>query len=127
MSGELELLKNYAVSKRRVGVQLSVLEDLTALARRSVKALPETAAILTERVEVLEKKLTAEITTLYAQIDQAEIMIGQLQNPLWREVLERRYMQQEDFAEIAAAMHYSERHVRRMHRAALEELTGSTL
>ncbi|MBP3704276.1 MAG: hypothetical protein J6I98_01970 [Clostridia bacterium] len=127
MSGELELLKNYAVSKRRVGVQLSVLEDLTALARRASKALPETAAILTERVEVLEKKLTAEITTLYAQIDQAEILISQLENPLWREVLERHYMQLEDFAEIAAAMHYSERHVRRMHRAALEKLTGSAL
>lgn len=123
MSSEaIEVLQNYTVSKRRCAVKLTLLEDLRALAKRAADILPETASVLEERAKPLEARLSEEVLELYTQIGLAEDLIRQMQNPLFKEVLERRYMQQADYKEIAAAMHYSERHIRRLHRAALEQL-----
>ena len=128
MSGEaIALLQNYAVLKRRFTVQLSLLEDLRALAKRAAEILPETAAVLEERAKPLEIRLSEEVLELCEQIGLAENLIRQIQNPLFKEVLERRYMQQAEYKEIAQAMHYSERHIRRLHRAALEQVSDCFL
>lgn len=116
----VDLLENCAAARRRFKAELKLLEDLRALENRAAQVMPEAGAALHARTQPIETRLSEAITALCAQIEQAQKVIGRVEEPLYREVLERRYLQQADFREIAEAMHYSERHVRRMHRAAVE-------
>ena len=115
-----DLLENYAAAKRRFAVELKLLEDMRALEKQAAQVLPEVSAVLHERAQPIETRLSETVLKLYAEIEQAQQVISRVKEPLYKEVLERRYLQQAEFKEIAQAMHYSERHIRRMHRAAIE-------
>jgi DNA-directed RNA polymerase specialized sigma subunit len=61
----------------------------------------------------------AEYIQKFNEIDN---VIRNVQSPIQREVLERRYLLYQHWGQIAEEMHYSERHVFRVHNAALQQL-----
>lgn len=114
------LLQGYAAAKRRFAVELNLLEEMRTLAAQAEKALPADSAALAARVQPLEERLSETVLELYDQLERTQDMIGRIGDALMQEVLKRRYMQQMGFKEIAQAMHYSERHIRRLHSMAMQ-------
>lgn len=56
----------------------------------------------------------------------AELLIRKVTDPAQREVLTRQYIIGQKWEDIAEAMHYSERHITRLHGIALKEISLKT-
>lgn len=117
-------LEAYAATRRCLLVHLEQLRTARQLAERVCSTAPDTAPDLQPRLQDLEQRCTETASDLYYCMEEAECLIHQLSAPLHREILERRYLQEESFRQIAAATHYSEGHIRRLHRTALAELAA---
>ena len=73
----------------------------------------------------------AELGDEYAQMqmqyklerDKRIAMINGLSNPIHVRILRKRYIDGKTFEEIAVALHYTYRHVTRLHGSALQEFT----
>lgn len=68
------------------------------------------------------QELQKQLVTRYIEIDG---VISKVDDEPLREVLERRYLLYQKWDQIAAAMSYSERHVHRLHSAALQLINMS--
>lgn len=75
------------------------------------------------RVMEQEECLDAEIDQLTAKRAEIEKAIAAVPNEVQREVLTRRYLLYQKWEEIAEAMNYSERHIRRLHGYALKNMS----
>lgn len=75
------------------------------------------------RVMEQEEHLDAEIDQLTAKRLEIEKAIAAIPNEVQREVLTRRYLLYQKWEEIAEAMNYSERHIRRLHGYALKNMS----
>ena len=56
--------------------------------------------------------------------DKRIAMINSLANPIHVRILRKRYIDGKTFEEIAVALHYTYRHVTRLHGSALQEFTA---
>ena len=56
--------------------------------------------------------------------DQRIAMINSLANPIHVRILRKRYVDGKTFEEIAVALHYTYRHVTRLHGSALQEFSA---
>ena len=85
----------------------------------SADRIPDTLAKIIEYEEQAErlKKIYIEI---YETADQA---VKAVENPVLREVLERRYFLYQKWEEIASEMHYSVDNVYKLHGKALQKIT----
>jgi hypothetical protein len=73
-----------------------------------------------ERIAELEQEITQMIAD-YGKLKSRIISeIGELENPVYVDLLMRRYVQYERFEQIAYQMSYSYDHVRRLHGMALK-------
>lgn len=68
-----------------------------------------------------QKKMRASLEELSAALTDIEGMVEQLTG-VYRAVIIRRYLLGETFATIAVKLNYSERHIKRIHRKAIERL-----
>lgn len=75
------------------------------------------------RVMEQEERLDAEIDQLTAKRAEIEKTIAAVPDPVQREVLTRRYLLYQKWEDIAEAMNYSERHIRRLHGYALKNMS----
>ncbi|MBO5670476.1 MAG: hypothetical protein J6S41_02915 [Clostridia bacterium] len=119
-------LDAYAATRRCLLVHLEQLRTAKQLAERVCSTAPDTAPDLAPRLKDLTDRCTETASDLYYCMEEAQCLIHRLSVPLLREILERRYLQEETFRQIAAATHYSEGHIRRLHRAALAELAAKS-
>lgn len=83
--------------------------------------LPDTVALIVEYEQQAEK-LREEYIGKFREIDRA---IAAVPDAVLREVLERRYLFYQRWEQIAEEMNYSERHVLRLHGAALQQVKMS--
>lgn len=74
------------------------------------------------RAAELEERLDADIERLEFVRSSVEQAIGEIADPVFRELLTRRYLLSQKWEDIAEAMHYSDRHIRRLHIKALDDL-----
>ena len=58
--------------------------------------------------------------------NRARYLIDLVSDPIQREVLDRRYMREELWEDIALHMHYSRRHINRLHGWALQSIARQT-
>jgi len=114
----------YAATRRCLQIRLEQLRTAKQLAERICSTAPDTAPDLAPRLQDLTARCTETAADLYNCMEAAECLIHELTAPLLREILERRYLREESFRQIAAATHYSEGHIRRLHRTALAELAA---
>ncbi len=116
-----ERLSEYASLKRRLSLRLELLDELKGLAERH-EGVEKDGDELSR--ELLLGDISTDVSSIYEQIGQLEKLLSRAEDPILREILERRYIAQENFSKIALEMHYSERHIRRLHSAALKKLSA---
>lgn len=80
--------------------------------------LPDTISLIVDYEQQAEK-LRREYIQKFIEIDSA---IAAVPNAVLREVLERRYLFYQRWEQIAEEMHYSERHILRLHGEALQQI-----
>lgn len=80
--------------------------------------LPDTVSLIMEYEQQAEK-LRVEYIEKFKEIDRC---IATVPDAVLREVLERRYLHYQHWEQIAAEMHYSQRHILRLHGAALQRI-----
>lgn len=74
------------------------------------------------KIADLQAEINREIDRLVDLRRQMETAIGTVEDPLLRELLERRYIDGDTFEEIAVGMHYSWRNILRKHGKALSAI-----
>lgn len=84
----------------------------------SADRLPDTVGLIVEYEQQAEK-LREEYIGKFREIDRT---IAAVPDAVLREVLERRYLFYQRWEQIAEEMHYSERHILRLHGAALQKV-----
>ncbi|MCD8087558.1 MAG: hypothetical protein LUE22_03075 [Oscillospiraceae bacterium] len=72
-------------------------------------------------VDELTRELAAQVEALLALRQEIEASISAVEDARHRELLRRRYIDGQTWEQIAGAMHYSTRWVKRMHCSALQE------
>ncbi len=80
--------------------------------------LPDTVSLIMEYEQQAEK-LRVEYIEKFKEIDRC---IAAVPDAVLREVLERRYLHYQHWEQIAEEMHYSQRHILRLHGAALQRI-----
>ncbi len=75
-----------------------------------------------EKILVKEDQMQEVINSYIAAYDKAEQLIGNLPSEVLRAVLRNRYLLYLSYEEIAKKMHYSVRHIRRLHSQSLKNL-----
>ena len=83
--------------------------------------IPDTISKIVE-YEQRADKLRAEYVQTFVEVDKT---ISAVTEETLHEVLERRYLLYQCWDQIAAEMHYSERHIKRLHGNALEKVKMS--
>ena len=124
-------LKSYQMLRREESLQRMRLAELERRIRLPIlyswKEEPMDLKTLAEqcRQELLDlMKITLE------RCREIEALIGQVKGTeedktwLYRQILQLHYLDGLFFSEIADRLHYHERHVRRLHREALEAAVG---
>ena len=84
----------------------------------SADRMPDMISLIVE-YEQRAVQLRAEYVEKYIEIDKA---IRSIQNPVQREVLERRYLLYQKWQQIADEMHYSVQNVYILHGKALQKI-----
>lgn len=77
------------------------------------------------KMENLREELHEDIDCYTEAIRSAGEAIESLGNPLYVQILHRRYMEFQTFEQIAVSLNMSYRHIQRLHDMALSELVGS--
>ncbi len=115
---------------RRLRVLLGKVEELRSLldyrspslegsgGGGSADRMPDTLASIIE-YERRAQELQEQLVEKYIELDRA---IGGVPDGPLREVLERRYLLYQKWEQIADEMHFTERHVHRLHSAALQRI-----
>ena len=126
-----EYLRQYLDADRAINAKLEQISKLRALATKTTQTLQpdkvqssnenKTEKIIAKIVD-LENEVDAEIDRLVEIKKQVENVIATVPNKAQRTVLERRYIDGERWEEIAVKMHYTYRHVIRLHGRALQTL-----
>ncbi|MGN0479019.1 MAG: sigma factor-like helix-turn-helix DNA-binding protein [Hominenteromicrobium sp.] len=114
-------LSSYRCAERGIAMRLRELERLKALGnqvRTTVK--PGMRSDSLGRIQALEKETADAVSQLCIQRQKVETAIAQVADDTLREILERHYIQMQPFNQIARDLHYTDRHVSRLHRKALE-------
>lgn len=109
--------------------QLDRLNDLATKATASITGMPkapvcEGSALESTVVKIidLQNEINADIDRLVDLKREVMDVIGQLEDPKERLVLEKRYLCYESWEQIAADMHYSVQNAFKIHDAALEKI-----
>lgn len=114
---------SYRAADRGVALRLHELSNLKALAERVDTAMePEVTPALLCRIQEIEAQTADEVGRLCVLRQEIESTISQVENGTLREILHRHYVQLQTYDEIAEALHYSGRHVRRLHQKALKDV-----
>ena len=69
-----------------------------------------------------ERRIDAKIAEMTKLLDEIEKLLGEVGNPDYRLLLELRYLQGLTWEQIAKKMHYSWRHIIRLHGKALLQM-----
>lgn len=131
----LEQKKNYLRSYRMLDREIQIKVDRLAYLRaRSTKATPSWTGMprakstsasqmedLVIKIVQLENEVNADIDRLYARRQRIEADLEQMENPVYRILLEYRYINCLTWEEMTEQMHYSYQHLHRLHNAALKE------
>jgi len=73
-------------------------------------------------IELIEQRLNRQIKSLIKLRLQIETAIAGLNDATLRLIMQRRYLDNKQFYQIAREVHYSTRHVERLHGAALAKI-----
>ena len=85
----------------------------------SADRIPDTLAKIMEYEEQAER-----LKKIYIEIyETAEQAVKAVEDPVLREVLERRYLLYQKWEEIAEAMHYTPRRIYQLHGRALQKIS----
>lgn len=122
MESVRECLEAYGAARRCLVVELEALQASRKLVDQLCNTAPGVRKMLEERLEAQEKRCAETAAALYYCMESAQDRICRVDEPVLREILERRYLRGESIREIADATHYSEGHVRRLHRSAMQKL-----
>lgn len=123
-----EYLSQYRILDARIDTRFERLLRLRALAERCTTtyghrvgsgAAVDKRAELVAKIVDAESALNAQIDYLLTLKDEIESAIASVPDNRYRALLEMRYLAGKRWEDIAAAMHYDERWVRKMHGWAL--------
>ena len=123
-----EYLSQYRILDARIDTRFERLLRLRALAERCTMtyghrvgsgAAVDKRAELVAKIVDAESALNAQIDYLLTLKDEIESAIASVPDNRYRALLEMRYLAGKRWEDIAAAMHYDERWVRKMHGWAL--------
>lgn len=115
-------LASYRQAQHGITLQLAELRRLQSL-EAEVGAAVARRAHAVGRIRSLEAQAADAISRLCILRQEIETVIGRVAGDTLREVLHRHYIQGETLDEIAAALHYTNRHVARLHKKALQQIT----
>ena len=122
----ITLLQNYGCTKRRVDLQRQLMRELRDIQTQADLSGPEYSAVVTAGMRPIYDLFAESADRLCAQLHRAELIIQHTENEQIREILERHYLFEQSFVQIADAMHFSDRHIRRLHQDALKDLSRCT-
>lgn len=92
--------------------------DASGSVSSSADKLPDTISLIMD-YEQQAAELRQEYITKYKEIDSS---IAAVPDAVMREVLERRYLLYQRWEQIAEEMHFSQRHIYRLHGTALQKI-----
>jgi len=125
-----EYLKQIYRLDRRIELDRRKIEKLRAVldykppsggsgSGSSADRIPDTLAKIIEYEEQAER-----LKKIYIEIyETAEQAVKAVEDPVLREVLERRYLLYQKWEEIAEAMHYTPRRIYQLHGRALQKIS----
>ena len=119
----IALLQDYGCTKRRVDLQRQLMRELRDIQTQAELSGPEYGAVVTAGMKPIYNLFAESADRLCTQLRRAELIIQQTENQQVREILERHYLFEQSFVQIAEAMHFSDRHIRRLHQDALKVLS----
>ena len=126
-----EWLKQYQTSLRRQDVLLRRIQETRTRAERVTQALRPVAASgcpgdtvgrSVEALDAYQRELDREVLRGQALCDTIHCAICRVPDPLLRDVLELCYLDGLHRWQVANELHSCERHVRRLHKAAVDML-----
>lgn len=117
-------LSSYRAVERSISLKLDELSHLRAIADRLAGNAWAPGTPLQDDVaqelRLAEAGLEHRVAELCVARRRVEAAIRSVDDEVLREILERRYLDAQTLEQIADAMHYTNRHVSRLHRRALE-------
>ena len=128
---KIQYLRRYQAIERRVDRSLEERERWRARAEKITPAhtgMPgggggeDRMQQAVEKICEIEAQLDADIDLLVETKKEIVRAIGTVEEPRYREVLERRYLDGDTWEQIAVDMHYSYQWVCHIHGRALQEL-----
>ena len=123
-----EYLRRYQDANREIDALLEEIDNLRIRATSITQALTpdRVQATPTNRTENIvakivdmERKVDSRVDDLHKIEDEVMQTIGKVENPVYRELLIRKYIAGKTLEEIAVKMHYSYRQTCRIHGMAL--------
>ena len=116
-------LSAYRRTERGIAVRLRELERLRTLSEQVRSAVkPGMRADSLGRIQALEAEAADGVSRLCALRQEIEQAIGEVEDDTLREILDRHYVQMQTLNQIAVELHYTPRHVSRLHKQALEHV-----
>lgn len=123
-----EYLRRYQDANREIDALLEEINDLRIRATSITQALTpdrvqttptnRTESIVAKLVD-MERKVDSRVNDLHKIEDEVMQTIRKVENPVYRELLIRKYILGKTLEEIAVKMHYSYRQTCRIHGMAL--------
>lgn len=115
-------LESYADAERAMARKMEDLRQMQAAldALRETQGPAPTAA--KDRVRAVERTLEDAVRRWDRTRSAVEGAVANVQEQNLRELLERHYLRGESLRMAAENMHYSERHIARLHRQALRDV-----
>ena len=124
-------LSRYQSINRQVKSKLDEIERLRSLETKitpTLSDMPKSGGInnkielVTERIDEIERQMSDELKMLVDTRAEIEAAIQEIDEAVYRELLERRYIYGEHWERIAVNMNYDSRGVLRLHGKALAEI-----
>ena len=127
-----EYLRQYGQIEREIERLLDERQRWVDLATRITPAYSDAPAggsggdgkipAAVEKIVEQERRIDAKIAEMTKLLDEIEKLLGEVGNPDYRLLLELRYLQGLTWEQIAKKMHYSWRHIIRLHGKALLQM-----
>ena len=118
------------MSSKKTKARLQNLETIEIKIRQKQEELQQIRQELDgeepEEVAQLSADIKKELQALIIERGNIINSIHQLENPLYIDILYQRYIKYKSLAEIVDTMHYTERHIQRLHGYALQMLDEKT-
>ena len=115
-------LSVYREAERTVELKLRELERVRRWSETLCTLAPRDRTAVKDRIRTVETELDSAVTLWSRRRNSVQRAIDGVDDPHLREILTRRYLHGEPLGQIADAMHYSQRHVMRLHRDALQAM-----